>query len=198
MTPKPIVIYHRGCWDGFTSAWVWRKFRGEEADFVGAIYGEDPPDVKGRDVWIVDFSYPRETLLEKVIIPSRRTLVFDHHKTAQADLDGILQVLRKKGVQRNQDQVHFDMTRSGAGMIYDYLQDELEKLNGRREPRPGGFRRWRLIDYVEDRDLWRFQHEHTKEVMAWVATQPFDFAAWDKLAEMCQLTPRGIPAVAAG
>ena len=50
-----IVIYHAGCADGFCAAWLlWREF--PDAQFVPAHYGDVPPDVTGKIVYVVDFS----------------------------------------------------------------------------------------------------------------------------------------------
>lgn len=59
-----LVIYHGGCIDGFTSAWVaWREL-GTEAEYFPAFYpvgGEltKLPDVTGRDVLMLDFCVSR-------------------------------------------------------------------------------------------------------------------------------------------
>ncbi len=50
-----LVIYHGGCPDGFTAAWVVHKVY-PEAEFYPGVYGQAPPDVAGRDVILVDFS----------------------------------------------------------------------------------------------------------------------------------------------
>ena len=61
---RPLVIYHGNCADGFSAAWCfWRKY-GEGADYVAGVYQQSPPDVAGRDVYLVDFSYKRDVLLE--------------------------------------------------------------------------------------------------------------------------------------
>lgn len=198
MKQKPLVIYHANCYDGFTAAWVFKRFRGD-ADFVPGNYGQDPPDCKGRDVWLLDFSYPRDVMLKSVIAPSERTIVLDHHKTAEAALDGILQDVRKKGLQRTADQIVFDMSRSGAGITFDFLEDEFDKRHGVHTPRLQGYRKMRIVDYVEDRDLWKFQYPQTKAVLAWMATQPMTFEAWDSLAVHCETASDGmVPAVTAG
>ena len=53
---KPLVLYHANCPDGFCCAWIARKKFGPELDLVPAQYGDDPPNVVGRDVYILDFS----------------------------------------------------------------------------------------------------------------------------------------------
>ena len=60
--PTPLCIYHHNCADGFTAAWVVKKAFGN-VDFHPGKYNEPPPDVTGRDVIIVDFSYKYDVLL---------------------------------------------------------------------------------------------------------------------------------------
>ena len=67
MNEKPLCIYHHGCTDGFAAAWAVRKHYGDgEVEFHPGIYGEAPPDVTGRVVILVDFSYKRPVLVAMV------------------------------------------------------------------------------------------------------------------------------------
>ena len=79
-----MCIYHGNCADGFGAAWVVRKALGE-IDFHGAKYQEPPPDVTGKDVVMVDFSYKRPVLLE-MAEKANSILILDHHKTSAEDL----------------------------------------------------------------------------------------------------------------
>lgn len=156
LTPlQRLVIYHANCIDGYTAAWVaWLRFGDADTEYVPASYGDAAPDVTGRDVFIVDFSYPRSVMLAMKESASH-VLVLDHHKTAQAALEGLPFAI-------------FDMNRSGAGLAYD-------ELHG-RAARP-----W-LVDYVEDRDLWRWALRDSKEVNAWIgACKRESFADWSVL-----------------
>jgi nanoRNase/pAp phosphatase (c-di-AMP/oligoRNAs hydrolase) len=155
---RTLVIFHGDCFDGFTSAWAFHKLRPEvTAAYVPAKHGDTPPEVAGRDVYILDFAYPRETLLQ-LQEQARSLLVLDHHKTAQADLTGLPFCV-------------FDMERSGAGITWDHF------ARGQQE------RHW-LVNIVEDRDLWRFRYgDQTRFTMAYLATRPMTFEAWDELAE---------------
>lgn len=150
------VIYHRNCNDGFCAAWVaWHKF-GDEARYVAANYGDEPPTIDGHDVLIVDFSYPRAKLYE-MSQRARKLEVLDHHKTAQADLT----------VGPNGEAfcfMLFDMNRSGAGLAWDFLFPD--------ESRP-----W-FVEAVQDRDLWLWQYPHSKELNAAITTWPREFAFW--------------------
>ena len=91
---RPIVIYHSNCPDGFSAAYaLYDHFRrGEECrcDFVAAVHGQDPPDVTGRDVWIVDFSY-RRPVLKEMCRNALTVTVIDHHVSAERDLAGLEQ-----------------------------------------------------------------------------------------------------------
>jgi uncharacterized protein len=154
------VIYHGNCIDGFTAAWCcWRKF-GDAAEYIPAHYGDPAPDVTGEDVLIVDFSYPRETLID-MHAKAKSLRVIDHHKTAQADLDGL-------------DFCLFDMERSGSGLAWD-------ELHGSDRPS--------LVDYVEDRDLWRWTLSHSKSVNAWIGSWNFDFNDWSAIAYELEREP---------
>jgi oligoribonuclease NrnB/cAMP/cGMP phosphodiesterase (DHH superfamily) len=189
LSRRPLVIYHGDCFDGFASAWAVRHFFGLDVEYHAGRYGEPPPDCKGRKVWMVDFSYPREILMEKVLIPSMQTTVYDHHKTAEKALEGIKDELWKRGIQRTHDKIVFDMHRSGAGITYDELEVTHGKKRGFHTPRYNGQRRERLIDYIEDRDLWRFKLPNSREVSAYITTVPFTFEAYDELAADLNLAP---------
>lgn len=177
---KPLCIYHGNCFDGFTAAWaVWKRF-GDGADYTGANYGEDPPDVAGRDVIIVDFSYKRPVLME--MVKTARTIhVLDHHKTAAEDLEGLLParsyepddlIMAAQFDATYPIRANFDMNRSGAGIAWDFFHF--------------GKARIPLINHVEDRDLWRFALPFTREVHAAMSSYPFEFAAWDEIALKCE------------
>jgi oligoribonuclease NrnB/cAMP/cGMP phosphodiesterase (DHH superfamily) len=167
-----LIIYHNGCPDGFCAAYV-AKQRYPEAQLMARDHGLEPPydEVKGKDVLVVDFSWrTREQNLELAEL-SKSFRILDHHKTAQATLEGL-------------GFATFDMTRSGAGLAWDYLfgKDAHEKIGSMYIP-PSP-RRW-FVDYVEDRDLWRNNGQGTlpnsKAVNAYIMTLPFTLEAWEEL-----------------
>lgn len=188
MKPEILFIYHGHCFDGFTAAWVFETFKKKGLSIIDqpvtyhpASYGDAPPDCKGKEVWLVDFTYDRETMIEKIIKPSMRTVILDHHKTAQASLDGIMDEVRDKhNLQRQGDKVIFDMHRSGAGILYDELAREYGKKAGSHIPQPNGRSLW-LVDYIEDRDLWAWKLPNSAEVAAFYASVPMTFGEWDAL-----------------
>ena len=194
---KPLCIYHGNCADGFTSAWIVSRALGA-ADFQPGIYGQAPPDVADRNVIMVDFSYKRpilESLLRSGDVRQAMTmLILDHHKTAAEDLAGIPSpeqsediydptYWRSKWEQTAEWPVRaiFDMDRSGAQVTWDFFNPG--------KPRPP------LVDYVGDRDLWRFKLPYSREVNAYIFAHEYSFANWDGLDRLMS-GPGGINAVA--
>ena len=173
---KVLCIYHGGCADGFGAAWVVRRAFADYVEFVAASYNQPPPDVTGRNVLIVDFSYKR-AVLEQMIETARSILVIDHHRSAAQDLVAWLgapptwEAWRTiEGTEHPALRISalFDMDRSGAGLTWDYFNPG--------QPRPP------LIDHIEDRDLWRFRLPHTRPVHAVLMSYPYDFGVWDDIA----------------
>ena len=141
-----LCIYHGNCADGFGAAWVVRKALGE-IDFHPGKYQEPPPDVTGKDVVMVDFSYKRPVLLE-MAEKANSILILDHHKTSAEDLvDLPANVIAK-----------FDMNHSGAMLTWEHF------FPG-QEPPP-------LLLHIEDRDLWRFALQNTRQIQASVFSFP--------------------------
>jgi oligoribonuclease NrnB/cAMP/cGMP phosphodiesterase (DHH superfamily) len=170
---KTLCIYHANCADGFGAAWVVRQALGaENVDFHAGHYGKPAPDVFGLDVIIVDFSYPLEEL-EILSSLARSILIIDHHKTAAealAQLPPATATFAEWTTSTQRVGTVFDMERSGAGLTWDYFNPG--------SPRPA------LINHIEDRDLWRFKLEGTREVMASVFSYPHDFDVWDAIMEI--------------
>lgn len=171
---KPLVIYHANCTDGFSAAWVFHHKDPDGYDFHPGSYGAAPPDVTGRDVYLVDFSYPRAVLREMARGAASLT-VLDHHKTAQADLEGFTD-------EASNTTVVFDMDRSGCAIAWDFMFPH--------SPRP------LLLGHVQDRDLWKFKLDGTRDVMAYVFSFKQSFETWDRLmaaapVELLKMTAAG-------
>lgn len=184
---KLLCIYHGNCADGFTAAWAVRKALGEaNVDFHAASYG-DPvrPDVTNRNVLLVDFSYKR-TELEAMACGARAIVVLDHHKTAAEDLAGFEQPapwsanlfaeIENAAAMSGGLPIRalFDMERSGAAIAWDFF-------HGMDRPRP------MLVEFVQDRDLWRFNLGGTRQVQACIFSHGYDFETWDWLSHRIEI-----------
>ena len=162
---RPLCIYHGGCQDGFTAAWVvWKALDGE-CDFHPGIYQDSPPNVTGRVVYMVDFSY-KASIVAEMAKTASVIYILDHHKSAIDDLEANGAV----GTHLlHPDQVMWilDMDRSGAGITWDYFFAA--------EERPV------LIQYVEDRDLFKFKYGETRNFSARLFAEEYQFDNWERV-----------------
>jgi oligoribonuclease NrnB/cAMP/cGMP phosphodiesterase (DHH superfamily) len=147
-----LVVYHASCTDGFGAAYAAWKLLGDRAEYHAAKYGELPPDVKGKNVLIVDFSYDNATT-KQLISEAKNLLVLDHHKSAMVELHDI-------------SCTHFDMSHSGAMLAWKFFHPT-------KDPP-------RMIRHIEDRDLWKWEIPYSKEFAAAFDMVPFDFEEFDK------------------
>lgn len=177
---NPLCLYHKDCSDGFTAAWaVWKRF--PDWEFLPVAYNEPPPDVTGRDVVIVDFSYKRAVLLE-LGEKAESILILDHHETAEKELAdfpppvllnywedwvGSLLDLRRSMPDLRPVVALFDMERSGAMMAWQFFHDTSA------EDIPG------IVRYAQDRDLWQWRLEDSHQVNAYIGAAPKTWAKWD-------------------
>jgi oligoribonuclease NrnB/cAMP/cGMP phosphodiesterase (DHH superfamily) len=157
---KPLCIYHHNCADGFGAAWVFKRWADREFDFHPGVYQNEPPDVTGREVYLVDFSYKRP-VVEKMLETASRVVLIDHHKSAIADLAPLIDAGRIESL------THLE--HSGAVLAWKWFNG-----NDDSEMPP-------LLRHIEDRDLWRFALDGTREIQANVFSYPYDFEVWDEL-----------------
>ncbi len=163
-----LIIYHNNCSDGFCAAIIAQK-KYPEAILMPRDHGTEPPydEVTGKNVLVVDFSWRTREQNEKLASLAKSFWILDHHKTAQATLEGL-------------GFATFDMNRSGAGLSWDYLF-------GISQPAVPGvriFERPWYVNYVEDRDLWRHRLLASEQVNAYIGTLPFTPEAWAVLDVM--------------
>ena len=188
MDHVPLVIYHGGCPDGFACRWIHQRFihppRYPDPEYLAVFYNEPPPDVTGRDVFIYDFSYKRP-IMEKMAEQAKSILCFDHHKTAQDELEGIAWCV-------------FDMSRSGCGILWDEwgakqadnmfrrIGAQGQLWTGQLESKEMGFHgrpdRPAFLAYIEDRDLWNFKYQKSKEINAAIYAAPMTMDGFDMLS----------------
>lgn len=200
---KKICIYHGTCQDGFGAAWAVRQYAIDNKelptwDFYPGVYGETPPDVTGKHVVLVDFSYKPE-VLEQMAKTAKSILLLDHHKSAYEAMknysqpegqlyfdmsnsvdfcwDHHMQNIyqdRCEGVWKAIVYAVFDMNKSGAMIAWEFFHRHKTDIAATPP---------RLIRHIEDRDLWRFELEGTREISAAVFSYPYDFEVWDELMQ---------------
>ena len=156
---KKLCIYHGNCADGFGAATAVRMALGDSnVEFHAGVYQEPPPDVTDREVILVDFSYKRGVLIE-MATKAKSVLIIDHHKSSSLDLVDL----------PDNVEAHFDMTRSGAVMAWEYFHPTKEVP--------------KLLLHIQDRDLWKFDIEGTREIQACIFSHPYDFEVWEQLLQ---------------
>lgn len=189
---KTLCIYHANCMDGFTAAWVVREALGEaDVDFWYADYGNPPPpDIAGRNIIIVDFSYPKETLKE-MARTAKSVLVIDHHKKSAEDLADLKQPLSwRLWHQRlwlgDQDpypedqrlRALFTMHCSGAGLAWQYFFPDVDMPL--------------FVHLVQLRDLWQ-KHQpewpQARELHAYITSLDPSFELWSEFVHDFQMHP---------
>ena len=173
---RPLVLYHANCNDGFCAAWVAHRKFGDDADYIPVQYGQEPPPEafdKDRPLYILDFSYSGDVTFKLAALRHQEMVVLDHHKTAQAALEGLELQLASNNC-GDALTVRFDMGKSGGRLTWDYFfgDDYAKKYQNADSLRP-----W-LVDYTEDRDLWRKKLPKSEEISAFIRSWPFDFDRW--------------------
>lgn len=167
MSKRILVIYHANCADGFGAAMAAYKKFGDNADYYPGFYNQDPPDCAGKEVYLLDFSYKRDVVIEMLKV-AENVIILDHHKSAIEDLSDIFyhMVPGAKGMLGGV----LDADRSGAMIAWNYFHTV--------EHTP------ELISYIQDRDLWRFKLDGSKEIAQAIFSYPYDFGTWEGLFEM--------------
>lgn len=173
-----LIVTHGGCHDGFTAEWLLHA-RWPDARCHPGAYGEDIAELvlfgqtggirevgdAGETVLVMaDFSYKLDVML--VLAKAwDRIILLDHHASAIDGLDGHLPA--------NVECV-FDVDRSGAGIVADWFDLRVHVA--------APMLRYGVVDYVEDRDLWRFDLPSSKEAIQYlIAATPHTYDDWTEL-----------------
>ena len=168
MKMKPLVIYHANCADGFGAAYAaWTHF-GPSAEYLPCQYGKQAAefDVKqcvGRDVYIFDFSFPADKMVE-IHNNCRHLTWLDHHKTAFEVMDVPSDAPFWLEEAKSYTLLHPE--KSGALLAWEFFNPD--------SPVPV------LLQLIDDYDRWVFKDERTKAVnKALWSRAPWSFDQWN-------------------
>ena len=117
---RVVCFYHANCLDGVAAAYAVKlAYPNIQVEFIPSNYGMKIPEgLKGRKIFIVDFSFKQDQMLQ--LMEDNYVVVLDHHESAAKELDGLVEV---------------DQTQSGAvqawkffhgpdvPLEYQYIQD---------------------------------------------------------------------------
>lgn len=172
---KHLIIYHADCLDGFGAAWVAynalrEKHPEDEIELFEGVYGNFLCGFKTVlnkevDVYILDFSYSPEMLVELCACVNQ-VIWLDHHKTA---IDAWLDYYKNKAFEYLPKNLYryLYVNHSGAMLTWHYFYPNKEAPL--------------LIKHIEDRDLWLFKLPETKAFIANLNTYKKDIALWDDI-----------------
>jgi uncharacterized protein len=153
-------LFHASCADGFASALaIWQKYK-DKFIYLPVQYGQPCPILKEEyvnQIFIVDFSYPLETMVELEERCNQLTVI-DHH-----DLKEPYWVPREGNI------FIYDDKHSGAILTWN--------LFNAYEEAPLFFK------YIEDRDLWKWQLPNSREFSAGLNLESMDFELWNRYIE---------------
>jgi len=162
--PQPLVLYHDRCADGFAAALAAWRFYGGQVQCLGLSHGqirnvEELPPLAGRAVYVLDFSFGPE-LLAEIDARAAKLVLLDHHKSAAEQLAGFA---CRCGA------LHFDMTKSGARLAWELFHPHA--------PIPA------LLQYVEDRDIWKWEFAESAAFLSALDMEEQGFARWREIAD---------------
>jgi len=148
-----IVITHKNCPDGTGSALVALKYCKETGQLppqvIPSQYGDTYPNIQGKHVLMCDFSF-NEKIIKDMFLEAESLVILDHHVTAKEALTNLpLDIIKNENPLND---IIFDMNKSGAMLTWNFLYPDIEAP--------------RIISYIQDRDLWWFKEESSKEFSA--------------------------------
>lgn len=200
-----IIIYHYPCMDGFASFWVAQHYlknivKKEVIGIPKVIESNDnwtPLDENlyiGKNVLMVDILTKD---YKDILTKAKNLVILDHHKTSK----GILE-----SDPNYTDYAHFNMLKSGVGLCWEYFfevngeyyerynRKEAEEYNkqesvdryGLSEERKkylnpeNGFQEMpKFLQFIQDRDLYTFKLERSKDFNEGLFNWLFVFAGND-------------------
>lgn len=182
-----VCVYHDHCLDGYASASVvLNKFGIKNVTLIPGNYSDDDllnqilkiEDIENKDLYIVDFSFKSKDMhaLEKAC---KSLTLIDHHVSAQKELESFEPT-------KKSTTIVFDMNHCGAVLTYKHLHPNKADIIPFN------------LQLVEDRDLWKFNLEHTKAFTTYVystVNSPIDYldiASKNTSAELIDIISRGI------
>lgn len=190
--PKPrprIAVLHHNDADGFGAAYaIWKALKDTcDLQFIRVQYSQEPPWATLREfaptkIFIVDFSY-KASILNEFSAAYTDVTVIDHHATALPELQawcGVEETVQEYSCPGERS-FFFDLNQSGCALTWGlfHLDPNWDpELSPTTELHPSAPLP-DILAYVQDRDLWRFCLENSKEINAFIATLSESFEEWD-------------------
>lgn len=139
------VIYHKGCTDGFSGFVILTMT--DMIDNNALIYPDvpsayhAPPDIKNKNVIIIDVAYKKE-VLKHILEKAKRVTFIDHHVTIKDDVEQLQKHMSKKN-----HEIIYDNDKSGASLTWEYF------FKGKPLPL--------AVQYIENNDIGKWDEKET-------------------------------------
>jgi oligoribonuclease NrnB/cAMP/cGMP phosphodiesterase (DHH superfamily) len=154
-----IVLYHKGCQDGITSAYI-LKYKclkiHNEIETIGISFNGDEVDLnkmKDKQIIIVDILPKNIELIKNV---SKKLYVLDHHVSSQKKAEKL-------------DYCYFNMNLSGCGLAFEYAFGNVEMP--------------KFIKCVQTRDLWTWNEPNAEDFTTGLFESSYAFMDFIELFE---------------
>ncbi len=168
---ETVVIYHGGCPDGVSAAWVVSLVLDNNKTYYhGAVHGQPPLKTNDKTLIFVDFAYKLDVIL-RILQQSKKVIVLDHHKTSE-ELTFITDP---------RFELKLDMKSSGAQLAWNYAcmrefpeQHQYAKYGSPAIKQPDKYVKSLIVNAIKsktcpwfindiaDRDLWKWEIEDSK------------------------------------
>ena len=138
-----------------------------DAKYIAANYGTteiDPTDIEGQSVAVVDFSFDEKNM-QLIFDKCSYLLWVDHHETA---INRLQNWMHRTCDNPKVDYV-VDMQRSAAALTWKHIHNYIPKL----------------IEFVEDRDLWQSKFPQTRAVDLVLRSYGYDIKTWAQFFTKC-------------
>lgn len=150
-----VVIYHAHCQDGFGSAFsAYQKF-GMTASYIPCSDRIVPPEgLTDKEIYILDFSYPKEVLLD-LEAKNKKLVVIDHHISSEGAVSSVKEHI-------------FSNEHSGAYLSWEYFVGGVVPS---------------LIKYLEVIDLAKDKNNEDVDLITYILSKPYDFRVYQAMLE---------------
>lgn len=137
-------VYHGNCSDGAGAAFAVKKHVPNLLCIPAHYDDKELPNFAPQStIYIVDFCYTEENLL-KLLNAGHTLIVIDHHAGNKHFWENIF---------HERLEVYYDDAYSGAVLSYLYFNQDM-----------GAERAPSILQYIQDRDLWKFELPYSREI----------------------------------
>lgn len=159
------ILYHRNCQDGTMAGFLlWNYLRHSQPDsFIDCIdvtYGEDPPDIRDSNIYIVDFCYDKENIMK--LLQNNKTLsVLDHHESAANIYGGYgIHTVNAAG---KTAMIHLQLELSGCQLVLNFIKQcfKAEACEDSQYDKCINDRLDTVVRHIGQRDRWIFESDDT-------------------------------------